>query len=318
MFVCGIEYELLETKEKITIADSFIKGGNKIGDGHGEAKLYVGQKTDNFTLDFFDLTYNTTRPIKCFITRQDLLQYLYDTADEYKFPTQNYISKSDMPNLWQNRLDKISLLPDLLEFELFYQNEIQGPRIYLNSQNRNDINYTLIREISLPNLSFLSCLKLKRLSDNQLFFYFRIFADLPTTENKILENSTEIAQIKKIRIGQAKYRELLLKECPFCPITMVNYDRLLVASHIKPYAKCNEQEQYDPKNGLMLTPTIDKLFDQGFISFNENKKILLSPWISKHTFNCLNLAPNQIYQNLPFDDKRLFYMEYHNKSVFKA
>ncbi len=37
------EYEVLETKEKITIADSFVVRQNKIGGGNGEAKLYVGQ-----------------------------------------------------------------------------------------------------------------------------------------------------------------------------------------------------------------------------------------------------------------------------------
>jgi hypothetical protein len=41
------------------------------------------------------------------------------------------------------------------------------------------------------------------------------------------------------RIGQGKYREKLLKQCPICPITLVSDDRLLIASHIKPWAKSN-------------------------------------------------------------------------------
>ncbi len=46
-------FHVLDTIEKITIADSFIKGKNKIGDGHGESKLYIGQITDNHTLKIF-------------------------------------------------------------------------------------------------------------------------------------------------------------------------------------------------------------------------------------------------------------------------
>mgnify|MGYP000920158898 CR=1 FL=1 len=36
------DFEVLDTKEKITIADSFVVRQNKIGGGNGEAKLYVG------------------------------------------------------------------------------------------------------------------------------------------------------------------------------------------------------------------------------------------------------------------------------------
>ena len=48
------KYEIIDTKEHITIPDCFVKDSNKIGSGHGEAKFYVGQETDNITLNFFD------------------------------------------------------------------------------------------------------------------------------------------------------------------------------------------------------------------------------------------------------------------------
>ena len=47
-------YNVLETKEKVTIADSFVVRQNKIGQGNGEAKLYVGQ--DNKIIrDFLEI-----------------------------------------------------------------------------------------------------------------------------------------------------------------------------------------------------------------------------------------------------------------------
>ena len=48
------DYEIIDAKETITIPDCFVKDPNKIGRGHGEAKFYVGQTTDNTTLNFFD------------------------------------------------------------------------------------------------------------------------------------------------------------------------------------------------------------------------------------------------------------------------
>nr|WP_265101289.1 HNH endonuclease signature motif containing protein [Helicobacter cetorum] len=73
---------------------------------------------------------------------------------------------------------------------------------------------------------------------------------------------------------------------------MVNDEHLLIASHIKPWIKCDDKEKIDPKNGIILTPTYDKLFDRGFISFDENKRLLLSPWLSPMNIKRLNLSEN--------------------------
>ena len=72
----------------------------------------------------------------------------------------------------------------------------------------------------------------------------------------------------------------LLKKIPYCPVTTVTDDRLLEACHIKPRSKCSQIEQSDSNNGIMLTPTIHQLFDDGFITFEE-KRIKVSPYISK-------------------------------------
>ena len=39
------EYELVDASQKITIADSFVHPAQKLGRGHGEAKLYIGNKS---------------------------------------------------------------------------------------------------------------------------------------------------------------------------------------------------------------------------------------------------------------------------------
>ena len=45
-------FELIDASEKITIADSFVHPAQKLGRGHGEAKLYIGNKSKELW-DFF-------------------------------------------------------------------------------------------------------------------------------------------------------------------------------------------------------------------------------------------------------------------------
>lgn len=124
--------------------------------------------------------------------------------------------------------------------------------------------------------------------------------------------------IRRARVGQGKYREALLEECSYCPVTMVNDERLLIASHIKPWAVSTDKEKLDPKNGYMLTPLYDKLFDKGFITFTEDKHMKLSNWISPKNCQRLNLVDDKFLPHLLMDEKRVEYLKYHRESVFKG
>ena len=97
---------------------------------------------------------------------------------------------------------------------------------------------------------------------------------------------------------------------------MVSDDRLLIASHIKPWVKSDDDEKIDPKNGFMLTPTYDFLFDRGYISFTDDKKIIISPWLSKMTCSKLNISNDKIYSLLPTDGREN-YLEYHRTEILK-
>lgn len=69
---------------------------------------------------------------------------------------------------------------------------------------------------------------------------------------------------------------MLLKRYSSCCLCNVNDKNFLVASHIKPWAKSNSEEKLDVNNGLLLCPNHDKLFDGGWISFNDDGHILIS------------------------------------------
>jgi putative restriction endonuclease len=318
----NVEYEILDAKEKMTVADSFVVRQNKIGSANGEAKFYIGNDSKELR-DFFGTKgFN----INCIILKKDLQQYLKDSESEYKNPAQDYREKNNFSSYWDERFAEVTAITDILYFNLEEQTQITPPRVYVKS---NDIAYKLIRKLSLPNITYLSCIKLQS-SKNSTLFYFRLFVDYfgETQPQIVVEQELDrieqqpITEEKKIqltqaRIGQGKYRELLLGECPFCAITMVTDDRLLIASHIKPWVKSTEKEKVDPKNGFMFTPTIDHLFDRGFITFSNDKKMIISPWLSKITCSRLNIKPEKKYPMLPTEGREN-YLEYHRQNIFKG
>lgn len=314
-------FTVIDTIEKITIADSFVLKQNKIGRGNGEAKLYIGQD-NNELRNFFG---KSGFAINCFLLKSDLQKYLDETHAEYIKPEQPYINKNILPQLWISRKEKIDKLNNKIEFITIEQAQISGPRVYVNS---SDLGYKIIRELSLPNITFISIIKL--LDENhKISYYFRLFADYfgevehpykIEKEVNTIENNNANDEIKKqlvrARNGQGEYRSKLLSECPFCPITLISDDRLLIASHIKPWVLSDDFEKTDPKNGFMLTPTFDRLFDRGFLSFTNDKRTILSPFLSNMTYSKLGISDNKIITHLPIAGREQ-YLEYHRNEILK-
>lgn len=94
---------------------------------------------------------------------------------------------------------------------------------------------------------------------------------------------------------------------------------MLIASHIKPWIHSNNDERLNPKNGFLMSPLFDKLFDKGvgLITFSLNKEILISNKLSKENIKKLNINHKQIIVNLPILGREYF-LEYHKKYVFQG
>lgn len=103
-----------------------------------------------------------------------------------------------------------------------------------------------------------------------------------------------------------------------CPITGIDDKRLLIASHIKPWVHSNNEERVNTKNGILLSPLFDKLFDKGIglITFTLEKRILISNKISKENIAKLNIFQNQEVENLDINGREEF-LEYHRNLYFK-
>lgn len=130
---------------------------------------------------------------------------------------------------------------------------------------------------------------------------------------------TEKTVLQSIRQGQTYFRKLLLQEMKRCPITGIDDKRLLIASHIKPWAYSNNSERVNVKNGLLLSPLFDKLFDKGIglITFTLEKELLISKKLSKDNMKKLNIYPNQIIRNLDIVGREEF-IEFHRKYIFQG
>jgi hypothetical protein len=324
------EYKFVDVYDSIvTIPDCFVLSKNKIGRGNGEAKLYFGSK-DSMRSFFGEIGFTA----KCFLLKQDLISYMETIRAEYLSPSYCYRGKNDFGFLWEERYKKVLMLDDVIYFYVQDQQQIEGIRGYINS---NDEGYYLIRELSLPLVSYISAMRVE-CPDEKFCFYLKLFVDFEAIalkkngplvfnygkKNGIVREYVEKYDVnnKKIkesrRIGQEKYRNTLLEECPFCPITMINDERLLVASHIKPWAVSNENERIDPKNGFILSPLYDRLFDQGFITFTDEKHVLVSQWLTPKNAQRIGLKNDSYIQLLPMDEERKKYLEYHRKSVFRG
>jgi len=98
-----------------------------------------------------------------------------------------------------------------------------------------------------------------------------------------------------------------------CMLEKLSYPSL-IASHIKPFIYSEGNEAYDPNNGLLLSRNMDVLFDQGYISFEDNGNIILSDRLKDDVVTSLkNLTLDDIFIN----NERLGYLDYHRKQIFK-
>lgn len=122
-------------------------------------------------------------------------------------------------------------------------------------------------------------------------------------------------QIVKIRRGQAQFKLNVTHNEKKCRITGVDNIQHLRASHMKPWKDCTDQERLNGCNGLLLAPHIDHLFDQGFISFENNGDLLVSKALDS---GILAMWGIDKVQNVgAFHPEQQTFLTYHREHIFK-
>lgn len=105
-------------------------------------------------------------------------------------------------------------------------------------------------------------------------------------------SSTEIEQTIKSRRGQNIFKKKLLQYDCKCKICGLDMPELLIASHSKPWIDCTDYERLDVYNGFLLCRQHDGLFDKGYISFDDDGKILISNSIDIFDYKLLLIDEN--------------------------
>ncbi|MGP4063462.1 HNH endonuclease [Oceanobacillus sp. M65] len=133
-------------------------------------------------------------------------------------------------------------------------------------------------------------------------------------DSAIVLDETEKELIINARIGQSFFKRKLLnieKKCKLCGVTD---ERVLIASHIKPWSRSNHQERLDVNNGLLLCPNHDALFDKGLISFVNDSEILISASLEEETKLFLNINEEI---KVKLKEPQHQYMDWHRENIFK-
>lgn len=135
------------------------------------------------------------------------------------------------------------------------------------------------------------------------------------------EGASEREAMRKTRVHQGFFREAILSSYEdTCCITGLRIRECLVASHIVPWS-VSEECRTDPRNGLCLSATFDRLFDRGLITIDAGMGIVVSSELrksgDKRTDDMIC-----IYHGAAVLRPRRFlplptYLDWHRKNVFR-
>jgi hypothetical protein len=147
--------------------------------------------------------------------------------------------------------------------------------------------------------------------DNKL--YFEDDAKVIFGEDLKQESKKRDGYLHRLYKNQLKEESLELFGKTKCMLEELTYP-VLIASHIKPFRFSDNEEAYDPNNGLLLSRTIDSLFDLEYISFNNDGTILFTNRVEDDVI--------QFWKYYQLDarvltEERLHYLAYHREMVLK-
>ena len=126
-------------------------------------------------------------------------------------------------------------------------------------------------------------------------------------------NTTERQGLVTSRVGQGGYRRALLKKYHNkCAVLNCGPAEILIASHILPWRESDDAQRLDPDNGILLSPSLDALFDRMLISFDKSGKIVLSSLVDSEFFKTLGVSGTETLSITP---KMEPYLKWHRERL---
>ncbi len=126
---------------------------------------------------------------------------------------------------------------------------------------------------------------------------------------------TDRLAIVRARVGQGIFKERVGKIESKCRITGVENPVHLVASHCKPWRDSSNEERLNGENGLLLTPSIDHLFDRGFIGFENNGALIISPVAHRPSLQRMGIDTTKTINVGVFSNGQKQFLDFHRNSV---
>jgi putative ubiquitin-RnfH superfamily antitoxin RatB of RatAB toxin-antitoxin module len=126
---------------------------------------------------------------------------------------------------------------------------------------------------------------------------------------------TDRVAIVRARIGQGLFKERVGMIESKCRITGVENPVHLVASHCKPWRDSTNEERLNGENGLLLTPSIDHLFDRGFIGFENNGALIISPVAHRPSLQLMGIDTTKVVNVGVFTSGQKQFLDFHRSAV---
>jgi hypothetical protein len=126
---------------------------------------------------------------------------------------------------------------------------------------------------------------------------------------------TDREAIIRARRGQGLFKQRVMEIEKKCRITGVTNLVHLVGSHCKPWRDSTNEERLNGENGLLLTPSIDHLFDRGFIGFEGNGALIVSPVAHQPSLQRMGINTNGTINVGSFTTGPKHFLEFHRDMV---
>jgi putative restriction endonuclease len=130
-------------------------------------------------------------------------------------------------------------------------------------------------------------------------------------------DETERRALILARRGQGLFRANVQSIERACRVTKVDRREHLIASHIKPWRDSSNEERLSEENGLLLTPSIDHLFDKGFISFEGDGELIVSPVADRTSLQRMGVVVDQRVRVGAFSEGQRQCLDYHRDNILR-
>ncbi len=133
-----------------------------------------------------------------------------------------------------------------------------------------------------------------------------------------LPRGTEAERLVIQRVGQGLFRAALLDYWQGrCCVSGLDVPELLRASHIRPWALCDTDEQrLDVFNGLLLAPHLDALFDVGLMTFDDDGFLNIANQLGRGQRQRLGLTDGMKVHGIR--PEHLEYLRFHRVHVWRG